>query len=50
MEEGDSMATVELKKNGANIPVTRDNRSVFFFLSCYECMKYTVSVPIPVYS
>lgn len=28
------MATVELKKNGANIPVTRANRSVFFFLPC----------------
>ncbi|KAJ7397165.1 hypothetical protein BTVI_137957 [Pitangus sulphuratus] len=27
MEEGDSMDVVELKKNGTNIPVTKDNRS-----------------------
>ena len=41
------MVAVELKENGANIPVTRDNRFVFIFLflillSCYECMKYPV--------
>ncbi|XP_074679165.1 E3 ISG15--protein ligase HERC5-like isoform X1 [Strix aluco] len=29
MEEGESMVTVELKKNGANIPVTKDNRKEF---------------------
>ncbi|XP_009473150.1 PREDICTED: probable E3 ubiquitin-protein ligase HERC3 [Nipponia nippon] len=29
MEEGGSMAAVELKKNGANIPVTKDNRKEF---------------------
>ncbi|XP_065548378.1 probable E3 ubiquitin-protein ligase HERC4 isoform X2 [Lathamus discolor] len=29
MEEGGSMGVVELKNNGANIPVTRDNRKEF---------------------
>ncbi|KAM6206524.1 putative E3 ubiquitin-protein ligase HERC4 [Sarcoramphus papa] len=29
MEEGGSMVAVELKKNGANIPVTKDNRKEF---------------------
>lgn len=33
MEEGGSV--VELKKNGANILVTKHNRSVLFFLSCF---------------
>lgn len=40
MEEGGSV--VELKKNGANILVTKHNRSVLFFSSCvcYVFMKY----------
>lgn len=43
-EEDDSTDAVELKENGANIPVTKDNRSFSFFyflilLSCYKCMK-----------
>lgn len=39
MEEGGSMVPVELKENGANIPVTKDNRSVLFFLSCCLVMS-----------
>lgn len=44
MEGGESTDVVELKENGANIPVTKDNRSVLFLyflilLSCYKCMK-----------
>ncbi|XP_027747969.1 probable E3 ubiquitin-protein ligase HERC3 [Empidonax traillii] len=45
MEEGDSMDVVELKKNGANIPVTRYNRKEYVDL--YVNYVFNASVQKP---
>lgn len=36
------MVPVDLKKNGANIPVTKDNRSVLFFFFLSSCLVMSV--------
>lgn len=40
---GEGGSVVELKENGTNIPVTKQNRSVLFFLSCYLLWVYKMS-------
>uniref|UniRef100_A0A8B9RUR2 HECT-type E3 ubiquitin transferase n=1 Tax=Accipiter nisus TaxID=211598 RepID=A0A8B9RUR2_9AVES len=45
MEEGDSMVAVELKKNGANIPVTKGNRKEFVDLYVNYVFNESVRKP-----
>ncbi|XP_027562395.1 probable E3 ubiquitin-protein ligase HERC4 [Neopelma chrysocephalum] len=45
MEEGDSMDVVELKKNGANIPVTKDNRKEYVGLYVNYVFNESVQKP-----
>ncbi|XP_061230824.1 probable E3 ubiquitin-protein ligase HERC4 isoform X2 [Neopsephotus bourkii] len=45
MEEGGSLGTVELKKNGANIPVTRDNRKEFVDLYVSYVLNESIQKP-----
>ncbi|KAM9295768.1 putative E3 ubiquitin-protein ligase HERC3 [Morus bassanus] len=45
MEEGDSMVVVELKKNGANIPVTKDNRKEFVDLYVNYVFNESIQKP-----
>ncbi|XP_064507956.1 probable E3 ubiquitin-protein ligase HERC3 isoform X1 [Pseudopipra pipra] len=45
MEEGDSMDVVELKKNGANIPVTKDNRKEYVDLYVNYVFNESVQKP-----
>ncbi|XP_061333094.1 LOW QUALITY PROTEIN: probable E3 ubiquitin-protein ligase HERC4 [Pezoporus flaviventris] len=45
MEEGGSMGVVELKKNGANIPVTRDNRKEFVDLYVNYVLNESIRKP-----
>ncbi|XP_074886416.1 putative E3 ubiquitin-protein ligase HERC3 isoform X1 [Buteo buteo] len=45
MEEGDSMIAVELKKNGANIPVTKGNRKEFVDLYVNYVFNESVRKP-----
>uniref|UniRef100_A0A8C6N615 Uncharacterized protein n=1 Tax=Melopsittacus undulatus TaxID=13146 RepID=A0A8C6N615_MELUD len=45
MEEGSSMGVVELKKSGANIPVTRDNRKEFVDLYVNYVLNESIRKP-----
>ncbi|XP_050194573.1 LOW QUALITY PROTEIN: probable E3 ubiquitin-protein ligase HERC4 [Myiozetetes cayanensis] len=45
MEEGDSMDVVELKKNGTNIPVTKDNRKEYVDLYVNYVFNESVQKP-----
>ncbi|XP_035746303.1 probable E3 ubiquitin-protein ligase HERC4 [Egretta garzetta] len=45
MEEGGSMVAVELKKNGANIPVTKDNRKEFVDLYVSYMLNESIQKP-----